>query len=124
MLQQNRAALISRFLNGEAPDFPKQFAMLLDDYFRESFATSLVGPRMVISKNPYAMIALGGYGRQEQCVHSDVDLLFLFEKYVPEQAEDLIREMVYPLWDIGLDVGHATRSVKECISIARKTLKS
>jgi [protein-PII] uridylyltransferase len=123
MLKQKRATLISRFLKGESPDFPQQFAMLLDDYFRESFAASLIGPRMGISKNPYAMIALGGYGRQEQCVHSDVDLLFLFEKYVPDQAEDLIRETVYPLWDIGLDVGHATRSMKECIGMARQDLE-
>jgi [protein-PII] uridylyltransferase len=49
-----------------------------------------------------------------------VDLLFLFEKKVPRVAEDLVREIVYPLWDMGLDVGHATRSIKECVSMARK----
>ena len=73
---------------------------------------------MDISKNPYAIIALGGYGREEQCIHSDVDLLFLFKKKVPAAAEGLIQEMVYPLWDIGLDVGYATRSLKECIALA------
>ena len=90
---------------------------MLDDYFRQAFETSMVGPRMDISKNPYAIIALGGYGRQEQCIHSDVDLLFLFKKRVPDQAENLIREIVYPLWDIGLDVGYATRSLKECLQL-------
>ena len=75
---------------------------------------------MDIAKNPYAVVALGGYGRAEQCVFSDVDLLFLFEKKVPRVAEDLVREIVYPLWDMGLDVGHATRSIKECVSMARK----
>jgi [protein-PII] uridylyltransferase len=75
---------------------------------------------MDISKNPYAIIALGGYGRGEQCIHSDVDLLFLFKKKVPKQAENLIREIVYPLWDIGLDVGYATRSLKECITLSGK----
>jgi [protein-PII] uridylyltransferase len=35
---------------------------------------------MDIRQNPYAIIALGGYGRQEQCIRSDVDLLFLFKK--------------------------------------------
>ena len=48
----------------------------------------MVGPRMDISKNPYAIIALGGYGREEQCIHSDVDLLFLFKKRVPAEAEN------------------------------------
>jgi len=80
----------------------------------------MVGPRMDISKNPYVIIALGGYGREEQCIHSDVDLLFLFMKKVPAEAESLIQEMVYPLWDIGLDVGYATRSLKECIALASK----
>jgi len=95
-------------------------AGLLDDYFIDSFEASMVGPRMGINKNPYAFIALGGYGRQEQCFHSDVDLLLLFKKKLPPQSEDLIREIVYPLWDIGLEVGYATRSVKECLRLADK----
>jgi len=41
----------------------------------------------------------GGYGRQEQCIHSDVDLIFLFNKTIPSEAEDLIHEVIYPLWD-------------------------
>jgi [protein-PII] uridylyltransferase len=116
-LQQKTGALIERLLDGKEPDFLRKHARILDDYFRQAFETSMVGPRMDISKNPYAIIALGGYGRQEQCIHSDVDLLFLFKKRVPDQAENLIREIVYPLWDIGLDVGYATRSLKECLQL-------
>ena len=55
-----------------------------------------------MQKNPYAVIALGGYGREEQCIHSDVDLLFLFERAVPEEAVFLVEEMVYPLWDMSI----------------------
>ncbi|RPJ14099.1 MAG: [protein-PII] uridylyltransferase, partial [Desulfobacteraceae bacterium] len=98
--------------------FLERHSRLLDEYFFESFEQSLIGPGMTIAGNPFAIIALGGYGRQEQCIHSDVDLLFLFGEKVPENAQKLIMEIVYPLWDIGLDVGHATRSMKECISIA------
>jgi [protein-PII] uridylyltransferase len=116
-LQQKTGALIDRLLDGKEPDFLRRHARILDDYFRQAFETSMVGPRMDISKNPYAIIALGGYGRQEQCIHSDVDLLFLFKKRVPDQAENLIREIVYPLWDIGLDVGYATRSLKESLQL-------
>jgi [protein-PII] uridylyltransferase len=119
-LQRKIKRLTARLLQGKAPDFLKQHARALDDYFRQAFESSMVGPRMDISKNPYAIIALGGYGREEQCIHSDVDLLFLFKKKVPTEAEGLIQEMVYPLWDIGLDVGYATRSLKECISLASK----
>ena len=119
-LQKKTESLVAGLLRGKEPDFLRQHARILDDYFRQAFETSLVGPRMDIRKNPYAIVALGGYGREEQCIHSDVDLLFLFKKNVPVEAENLIQEMVYPLWDIGLDVGYATRSLKECITLAGK----
>ena len=119
-LQEKTKRLIGRLLKGKEPDFLKQHARLLDDYFLQAFETSMVGPRMDISKNPYAIVALGGYGREEQCIHSDVDLLFLFKKNVPAEAENLIQEIIYPLWDIGLDVGYATRSLRECLTLAAK----
>ncbi len=119
-LRQKKDNLVSEFLRQRPGDFMERNAGILDDYFRESFEKSMVGPGMEIIRNPYAIIALGGYGRQEQCLHSDVDILFLFKKEVPEKAEALIREIIYPLWDIGLDIGHATRSVKDCISLGAK----
>ncbi|MGE0083627.1 MAG: [protein-PII] uridylyltransferase [Desulfococcaceae bacterium] len=119
-LRQKKENLLSEFLVNRPLDFMERNAQILDDYFRESFEKSMVGPGMEIIRNPYAIIALGGYGRQEQCLHSDVDILFLFKKEVPEKAEALIREIIYPLWDIGLDIGHATRSLKDCISLGSK----
>jgi [protein-PII] uridylyltransferase len=121
-LVENRKRLINGFLAGDENRFPEKNALALDAYFQESFEKSEIGPKLDITKNPYAVIALGGYGRKEQCLFSDVDLLFLFEKKVPDKAEDLIREMVFPLWDIGLDVGHAVRSIKDCITLARQDI--
>ncbi|MCW7753911.1 [protein-PII] uridylyltransferase [Desulfobotulus sp. H1] len=122
-LQEKRTELIRDYLEGRAEDFLVRHAALIDGYFWESFTRSDVGPLMDIARNPYAIIALGGYGRMEQCVHSDVDILFLFEKDVPPAAEALIQEIIYPLWDIGLEVGHATRSVGECLSLASRDLE-
>lgn len=119
-LKQQREKLIAEFKSGKRVTFMENHARILDEYFRERFETSMIGPQMGINKNPYVFIAQGGYGRGEQCVHSDVDLLFLFKKRVPDTAENLIREIVYPLWDIGLEVGYATRSIKECLSLATK----
>ena len=120
LLQHKREKLLADFLEIHLPDFMDRHTRVLDDYFRESFESSLAGPAMDIIRNPYVMIALGGYGRQEQCIHSDIDLLILFKKRVPSAAEELIREIVYPLWDLGFEVGYATRSMKECISLAGK----
>jgi [protein-PII] uridylyltransferase len=115
-----RNALLSRFHTMGAGEFLRSMAAEVDEYFLASFAQSAVGPEMGIMKNPYVLVALGGYGRAEQCVYSDIDLLFLFEKRVPPEAEALVREIVYPLWDMGLEVGHATRSIKECLKLARQ----
>jgi [protein-PII] uridylyltransferase len=122
-LKQKRESLISSFLNGKEPAFLKQHTKILDEYFREGYEANLIRSEMGDIKNPYAIIAVGGYGRQEQCIHSDVDLLFLFNKSVPGSAEDLIRETLYPLWDIGLDIGYAARSLKECVSLAKKDIE-
>ena len=101
-LQEKVAELTDRFLRGKQPDFLKQHSRALDDYFEQAFEKSMIGPRLEINKNPYVIIALGGYGREEQCIYSDIDLLFLFGKRIPPEAESLIREMIYPLWDIGM----------------------
>ncbi len=122
-LQQNRELLVSEFLKGRTYDFLDQNALILDHYFHESYERSAAGLKIGIAGNPYAVIALGGYGRGEQCIHSDVDILLLFEKKVPAQAEDLIVDIIYPLWDLGLDVGHATRSVEECAEIAERDIE-
>jgi len=119
-LKHKREQLLSAFPTMPPAAFIQQHAGILDDYFRKSFEQSMVGPKLALYKNPYAIIALGGYGREEQCVHSDVDILFLFQKEIPKAAADLIQEIIYPLWDLGLEVGYATRTLKECIHMARK----
>ena len=119
-LKQDREKLINRFDDFPVIEFMRQHSRILDTYFQQSFEESLVGPRLGLNKNPYAIVALGGYGREEQCVHSDVDILFLFKKHIPKEAVSLIQEIIYPLWDIGLEVGYATRTLSECIDLARK----
>jgi [protein-PII] uridylyltransferase len=57
-----------------------------------------------------AVVALGGYGRGEQCIWSDVDVMLLHEHTDPEL---LVRSVLYPLWDADLKVGHAVRTVSE-----------
>ncbi len=122
-LAGKRAQLIDRFVKGREPAFMAAHARLLDEYFLRGYEQSLVGPNLAMDRQPYAIVALGGYGRGEQCVWSDVDLLILFRKKVPRGAEELVQEMVYPLWDLGLDVGHATRSIQECLGTAAENIE-
>jgi len=119
-LKQDREDLMASFDKFPVIDFMRRHSRILDTYFQQRFEESMVGPRLGLNKNPYAIVALGGYGREEQCVHSDVDILFLFKKHVPDEAASLIQEIIYPLWDIGLEVGYATRTLHECVNMARK----
>lgn len=123
ILKQQKEALVARFLKSGDADFLTRHALLIDQYFLESFEKSNVGPRMGLSRNPYAIIALGGFGRKEQCIYSDVDLLILFDKKINEGTEKLIQEMIYPLWDMGLEVGYATRSLNDCIHLANEDIE-
>ena len=66
-----------------------------------------------------AVIATGGYGRGLQAPGSDIDLLFLLPYKQTAWGESIAEAILYCLWDTGLKVGHATRSVDECIRQAK-----
>jgi len=68
----------------------------------------------------FALVATGGYGRGVLAPYSDIDLLFLTGTQVGTRTERLVEFMLYLLWDLGLKVGHATRSVKDCLAHARR----
>ncbi|MEO0938401.1 MAG: [protein-PII] uridylyltransferase [Pseudomonadota bacterium] len=64
-----------------------------------------------------SVIAVGGYGRGEMAPFSDVDLLFLTPYKITAWAETVIEAMLYILWDLKLKVGHASRTVDECVRL-------
>ena len=66
--------------------------------------------------------AVGGYGRGELAPHSDIDLLFLLPFKVTARQEQVIEYVLYMLWDLKLKVGHATRSIDDCLRLARRDL--
>ncbi|MGQ0850014.1 MAG: ACT domain-containing protein [Actinomycetota bacterium] len=66
-----------------------------------------------------ALVAVGGYGRGELCLYSDIDLLVLHDGPAPDNT---VRSILYPLWDAGMRVGHATRTVRATLGLARDDL--
>ncbi|WP_119461518.1 [protein-PII] uridylyltransferase [Rhodospirillaceae bacterium SYSU D60014] len=66
-----------------------------------------------------AIVAVGGYGRGEMAPHSDVDLLFLLPYKLTPSTEQVVEYILYRLWDLGLKVGHATRSIDDCMRQAK-----
>jgi len=69
-----------------------------------------------------ALVACGGYGRGELHPASDVDILILLQRSPNKEAKTFIEHFIRFLWDIGLEVGHSVRSIKECISESRNDI--
>ncbi len=72
-----------------------------------------------------SLLALGGFGRQEMCPHSDVDIMFLYpakcnSPQVPEFQKYLADKILYLLWDLNLRVGHSTRGIKAALEESNK----
>lgn len=62
------------------------------------------------------MVAIGGYGRRELCIYSDIDLMLLHDGSLDAKV---VPKLLYPLWDAKLAVGHSVRTIREAISAAR-----
>jgi [protein-PII] uridylyltransferase len=90
---------------------------LLDHALAKVFrrANPTAGERM-------AVVAVGGYGRAELAPYSDIDLLFLHPYKRTAHTEQMIEFLLYRLWDLGLKVGQATRSIDDCVRAARADL--
>src|SRR5258705_5882382 len=69
-----------------------------------------------------AIVATGGYGRGLLAPASDIDLLFVRPFKETAWDESVIEFILHMLWDIGLKVGHATRSVPECVRLAKQDI--
>ncbi len=84
-----------------------------------NFATAHIFPKQ---KDKFAVTAVGGYGRDTLAPGSDIDLLFLFLPKPAEETHKAVEFMLYMLWDMGFKVGHATRTVEECIALSKSDM--
>jgi [protein-PII] uridylyltransferase len=69
-----------------------------------------------------AVVALGGYGRRLLLPGSDVDLMVLHSERRSEPVREPAERMFYPLWDAGISLGHAVRTVEDCLAEARSRI--
>ncbi|NOQ81312.1 MAG: [protein-PII] uridylyltransferase [Methylophaga sp.] len=63
---------------------------------------------------PISLLAVGGYGRGELHPYSDIDLLVILDESVSESPPQGLSDFLTQLWDIGLEIGHSVRTIKEC----------
>jgi [protein-PII] uridylyltransferase len=121
-LQDGRAAIADAFATRpfDARPVTRAYAWLTDCIVActQDVAVRQTHPLDHPSTNErIALIAVGGYGRGEMAPQSDVDLLFLSPTRITPWAEAVIETMLYILWDLRLKVGHASRTVKDCLRL-------
>jgi [protein-PII] uridylyltransferase len=87
------------------------------------FAVEYVYPAHVPSDAEHmCVVATGGYGRGLLAPGSDIDLLFLLPYKQTAWGESVVEFILYLLWDLGFKVGHATRNVDQCVSLAKSDM--
>ena len=73
---------------------------------------------------PFVVAALGGYGRGELHPSSDIDLMVVYNGELSPFVQRVMQELLYTLWDLGLQVGHSLRSLDDCVAMARTDFPS
>jgi len=100
-------------------------AFLMDQIMRILYDATVA--HLYPMNNPTAsermcIMAVGGYGRGEMAPYSDVDIGFVTPYKPTPWTEQVIESMLYVLWDLGLKVGHSSRSIDETVRMAKSDL--
>lgn len=114
-LRAGGAALKQQFEAGQSVDaLVRERARLMDELIQHAWRLHM-GP----AGETLALIAVGGYGRGELHPCSDIDCLILTPDALPASSREGIETFLIFLWDIGLEVGHSTRTLADCEQAAR-----
>ncbi|MGE5505976.1 MAG: [protein-PII] uridylyltransferase [Actinomycetota bacterium] len=125
-LALGRAEVRRRFdLRGDGSEAVRENCFLIDQLVRSVHDYAVEheqGHGLRTSAESMSLVAVGGYGRGELSPQSDIDLLFLLPYKRTPYHEQVVEYILYILWDLGLKVGHSTRSAEDCIRHARADL--
>jgi [protein-PII] uridylyltransferase len=119
-LKLSRSELLERFLEGSHDGFEERHSSIIDHYFIRGLQESRTGSMLFRDNKTFALVALGGYGRGELCLRSDIDIMVLFGSKIPDEAGRLTDEILLPLWDLGLEPGHCVRTIADCTALAKE----
>ena len=106
-------------------------AQVMDVVLRHVFKAADENYRQTHSNDvvPVSLAAIGGYGRAELSPCSDIDIMFLHHSTGRATShhpylKEIVEQILYMLWDVGLKVGHSTRSIGEAVTQANKDMQS
>ncbi len=101
------------------------YAAFMDSFLTTIYRLALDDARKEgLAPAPMVLVALGGYGRGELHPLSDLDLMVIFDGEMGPVVQRATQGLLYTLWDLGLQVGHAVRSLPDCLAMARTDFPS
>ncbi|MEE9588783.1 MAG: [protein-PII] uridylyltransferase [Hyphomicrobiaceae bacterium] len=111
--------------NGDGRKCASGLALFQDELIRLIYDFTIT--HVYRAQNPsaaehMAIAATGGYGRGLLAPGSDIDLLFILPYKQTAWGESVLEYMLYLLWDIGFKVGHATRTVEQCVKLGKSDM--
>jgi [protein-PII] uridylyltransferase len=114
---------------GSGRDLCEKRADVITVMLRHIWSSAWETHRKAHLENPprIALLAVGGFGRGELNPYSDIDILFLHphdHAKFTAQVNDIVQHVLYVLWDIGFQVGHATRTLPELVTQANGDLRT
>ncbi len=68
---------------------------------------------------PITILAMGSYGREQLCVHSDIDLMIVYKETKGYNAKEMIEKIIYILWDAGVKLGHRVHEIGELFEVSK-----
>jgi [protein-PII] uridylyltransferase len=123
LIKSSRSAEEARLMEtGKGKECAQRLSLLQDHLITALYdfsSTVVYAANNPSSSEHISVVAVGGYGRAALAPGSDIDLLFLLPYKQTPWGESVLEYMLYFLWDLGFKVGHATRSVDDCIRLVR-----
>ena len=125
-IREYKTSLSELFKKNQGKDFLVRHTKQLDSIITLMYKTTLrriFGNYLPMrSSIPIAIIALGSYGREQLCVHSDVDLLIVYEKVDGFNSELIIEKFFYLALDAGLKLGHRVHEVNDLFAPSKENI--
>ncbi|MEA1879056.1 MAG: HD domain-containing protein [Campylobacterota bacterium] len=111
------------FANSGGKDFLVKHTKKIDSILKLVYKAahrSMFGDYMPMKNSvPLALVALGSYGREQLCVHSDIDLMIVYKEIPGYNTKEMIEKILYILWDTGLKLGHRVHTVEELHEVSK-----
>ncbi len=114
------------FRTSDGKDFLVKHTRKIDQILKLIYKIALYGVfksyQPMKNSLPLSIAALGSYGREQLCVHSDIDLLIVYREMPGYNTKEIIEKILYLIWDCGLKLGHRVHTVDELLEASRSDI--